>query len=336
MEWDTKLAMTDHVIHKTKDRLTLIFWVIQLTVILIFTIGVLLPEITGSHYTPPRPTIIELTPNQRVVIESRFREVEDKIQEQREQRIMLVLINDVVISLIAAIFARVLATITLEPLIKNMQNQKAFASNASHELRTPLANMKLEAEVLLKDKKATPEDFRKFSASIIEEVDHLTTMTSNLLALTKAEGISTVNKQDIALQKVVDQVIANYQKQIEKKQIAVTTKNLDQTVKTDSLLLTQVLSCLVDNAIKFNIQNGTIDISFDSKLKKLAITDSGIGIDTAHIPNIFDRLYTESQSRTEGSFGIGLSIAKEVSQKLGLKLSATSEKGKFTTFWIQF
>ncbi|MFC1916820.1 sensor histidine kinase [Chloroflexota bacterium] len=112
----------------------------------------------------------------------------------------------------------------------------------------------------------------------------------------------------------------------------------DLVIKGDAQRLRQLLVNLVDNAIKYTPDHGTITLSLfrDDSWARMEVTDTGIGITLEHIPHIFDRFYRvdKARSRTSGGTGLGLAIVKGIAEQHGGKLTVTSKPGERSTFTI--
>lgn len=226
-----------------------------------------------------------------------------------------------------------LARRTLRPIKDAHEAQSRFTSDASHELRTPLAAMQAEIEVALRDKKTTKKDLEEVLKSNLEEVDKLTGLSQMLLNLsrldhdkleTKNVNIKLITETVIKRHKITpDRIILNAVKH------AITTGN--------EAALTELVSILVDNALKYSPQTSLVLINLFRRDKKLCfeIINSGDGIDEEKLPFIFDRFYRADSSRTsrEG-YGLGLSLAKKIVELSHGDLSVTSTPHQSTTFTV--
>lgn len=215
------------------------------------------------------------------------------------------------------------------PLEEALQKQKRFVSDVSHEIRTPLALMRSDAEILLRTKIKDKEDIEAFASTLIKDIDTLNTLTSTLLSLTKIESKSTIQKEKIYLFSFFQTLEEKFLPLMQEKDI--TFKNTlpeNLCFFSERWLLFQLFSILFENAIKYTEKKGTtLLISWNIKKKNIEISlqDEGVGIDTKHIPFIFDRFYRVSDDRNTPWFGIGLSLAQEIVKLLGgtIKIKST-------------
>ena len=250
-----------------------------------------------------------------------------EIIDETKRRIALSLFatNIVVLGLSAA-SGYFLAGKTLEPIKKNMEEQKEFIGSASHELRTPLTSLKTEIEVGLRDNKLTPDDTRKILVSNLEEVNKMQKLSDYLLRLNRLEsGKNVFGMSKVDLKKVAIKAIGKrrVQSDLEK---SVVVGNEDA--------LSELVGILLDNAFKYSPEGH--DISVSVRDKQIEVSDKGIGIPKGDLPYIFDRFYRSDKSRTKDGYGLGLSIAKQIADLHGAKIKVESKLGAGSTFKVIF
>lgn len=214
--------------------------------------------------------------------------------------------------------------------------RRDFVANVSHELRTPLTTIRAMAETLLD----TPDDEMveyksRFLPKVISEVDRLNMITDDLLTLSAAES-KPVEKKMMDLALVVRECIEDLRAKAE-------SKGLELRVETPSHLMapinphqiTQVVSNLIDNAIKYSNQ-GEIQVTLflEEQTAVLSVKDNGIGIAEEHHPRIFERFYRvdKGRSRSTGGTGLGLSIVKHITEAHGGRIEVDSQEGMGSTF----
>jgi signal transduction histidine kinase len=250
--------------------------------------------------------------------------------------ITLVFLNISIITLVG-FFAYFLARKNIQPIEENMHRQKEFISNVSHELKTPLTALKSSFEVELRDKNP---DMKRAIESGIEEVDKLNKLINGFLKLSKlGQEKYKLNLEEMDLKEILDEVVKNHINQIIDKRIQLEYHLKEKTILTDHFLITELLSVILSNSIKFNKNYGKIEIKSYKKDGKdyIEITDSGIGIEKENISHIFERFYQENNARNnDGSYGIGLSIANEILKILNGKIVVKSEKNIETKITLIF
>ena len=263
----------------------------------------------------------------------------DRLQESRASlKSNLVLLN--IITLGAGFAASyLLARKTLEPIEEAMESQARFTADASHELRTPLTAMQTEIEVALRDQKLTKEEAKELLASNLEEVVKLRILSDGLLRLARQKNeplTNTVADIEQVAQKAIDYTA----RQATEKQITIKSTITKKTlVKGDTPTLTELISILIDNAIKYSEPKTNVTISAERKDSHLLlrVADQGMGIAEKDAPHVFKRFYRADASRTKKDvcgYGLGLSIARKLTDlhKGSIEIETTSKKG--TTFKV--
>jgi len=215
-----------------------------------------------------------------------------------------------------------------------------FSSDASHELRTPLTIMRGELELALRSKKNSSEQYRTVLSSALEETMHMTAIIENLLTLAKADrGLTNFTKEDVWLRSIVQELFEDCEMLAEHKQITVTLGTLDDAlILGDAVRIRQLLLNLVDNAIKYTPERGTVAISLirEQYQARIDIKDSGVGIPSEDISKIFDRFYRVDKARTRelGGSGLGLSISKWIADIHGGTISVESTVNSGSIFTV--
>ena len=234
---------------------------------------------------------------------------------------------------------KVLLLIDQTPIKKYENLKKDFIANASHELKTPLAAMKLSLETLEELCKGNP-DATKYILKAQERVNYMEQLIEDLITLSLLETTNlTIKLQKIKILPIVEEILNNVSEIISQKKIRVSIKiPEDATICADEKLIHAILKNLIDNAIKYNREHGTIEILI-KRLKnedEIKICDTGYGIPKSHIPFIFERFYRveRSRSRKSGGTGLGLSIVKLATEKLGGKVEVESQEGMGTCFSV--
>jgi signal transduction histidine kinase len=255
-----------------------------------------------------------------------------------EHRILVQLIALNTFVLIGAGFASYyLARRTLEPIEAAHEQQKRFTANVTHELRTPLTAIRMESEVALLDAKNTAPQLRGIITSNLEEVDKLEALINNLLRLANLEA-NEVQEQfaPVDTKTTASAAIEQVKKIAEAKSVTLGANLKSATVLGDRETLTQLLVILLDNAVKYSSAGSTITTTTAGKGDHVTLTvsDQGSGIDAETLPHIFDRFYRADSSRNKEQitgFGLGLSIAKTITELHHGTIELTSKPGKGTT-----
>ena len=215
-----------------------------------------------------------------------------------------------------------------------------FIANVSHELKTPLTSIKGFIETLLEGALDDRENNRNFLMIIQEHAERLNNLVNDLLSLSHLESNEIVlEKEGINIKQQVEGVIMGFKSQLKKKSIEVKDElPANLSIKADKNRIEQVFTNLIDNAIKFNKEKGSIKIySRDLNGKtKIIVEDSGIGIPKKDITRIFERFYRvdKARSRELGGTGLGLSIVKHIVELHNGSAGVESTEGFGSKFWI--
>lgn len=218
--------------------------------------------------------------------------------------------------------------VMLKKLNASYQMQKRFAQNAAHELKTPITTLMTSIQVA----RMTKKDPQEIYDNLEDQVTRMSQLTNELLTLNKRQ---TLDLKLVDLKKLVEHKLVNLEGMVAAKNVSIQVIG-DAEILTDSGLLGLVINNLIENAVKYNVDGGTINITI--KPDCLIIEDSGIGIDNCELQNIFTPFYCidDSRSKALGGFGLGLSIVRETLDTLGYECSVTSEISKGTSIVIYF
>jgi signal transduction histidine kinase len=216
---------------------------------------------------------------------------------------------------------------------------RQFSADASHELRTPLTIIRGEIELALRSPK-TPEEYRSVLESTLEEIMRLTSIIDNLLMLAKADqGTYHANFSEVDLKALVDELYEDSEVLAESKNIHVELRAGEPiTIVGDRLRLRQLMLNLIDNAIKYTPDGGTVKLSLEGHNGSavFAVQDTGIGIPLEEQEKIFNRFYRvdKARSRELGGTGLGLSIARWIAELHRGTIGVQSEPNKGSTFTV--
>lgn len=234
-------------------------------------------------------------------------------------------------------------TVTINDMIGRLHGSFAqvrqFSADASHELRTPLTVIRGEIELALRSKK-TPEEYRRVLESALEEILRLTTIIDNLLTLAKAEqGLTQPNFSEVELKDLVEELYEDSEILAQWKNINVSLESIEPiTLVGDRVRLRQLFLNLIDNAIKYTPEGGSVVLAMTKKngTAVFSVRDTGIGIPTEDQGKIFDRFYRvdKARSRELGGTGLGLSIVKWIVELHRGTITVTSEPGVGSTFTV--
>ena len=229
--------------------------------------------------------------------------------------------------------------------LKKLENMRRdFVANVSHELRTPLTSIKGFVETLLAGAMKNGVDTQRFLGIISGQVDRLTTIVEDLLALSKIEQDTEHNaleRNECKLAEVLKEAIETCTAKALQKQIRMELFcGTDFVVKIDRTLFEQAIVNLLDNAINYSDPDKRIIVkAVPGTIRTemvVSVHDEGIGIAPEHLGRLFERFYRvdKSRSRKLGGTGLGLSIVKHIALAHGGRVAVESMPGKGSTFYI--
>ncbi len=230
----------------------------------------------------------------------------------------------------------------LARLESSINRIKQFTADASHELRAPLTFTRTAAEVALRNPQIDPESRRAFK-EIVDEGAKAAVLLGDMLTLARADSdYSDVVWEPVDLVSVIENVCEKARPLADERRLVLSVSiDTEQPVDVmgDFPTLRRLFWILLDNALKYTPAPGHIDVSLSTSSGRATVVvhDTGMGIAQTDLPYIFDRFYRAdtSRSQVEGS-GLGLSIAKWITEMHHAKLSVDSAHNKGTTFWIVF
>lgn len=211
-----------------------------------------------------------------------------------------------------------------------------FISNFSHELKTPIVSINGFAELLMSDK-VSDEERIEYAGIIYTESSRLLNLAKNTLLLSKLEGQSFVcDKKVFRLDECIESAAILFAKPLKDKNITIKC-DLDKILYCwDADLITQIIINLISNAIKYNKENGEIDVSLKKANDEVVFTvkDSGAGMDKATLDRVFDRYFQgDSSHKSEGN-GLGLSIVDRIVKLCEGRITVTSKLGEGSEFKV--
>ena len=205
-----------------------------------------------------------------------------------------------------------------------------FTADASHELRSPLGAMRAAVEVALGQPRE-PKEYRDVLASLGEQCERLTALVNGLLLLARADaGEVTVRREPVDLSALATDVAEMYEPLAEERGVRFRCEcGSPLPVVGDPARLRQLVTNLVDNAIKFTEPGGSVTLRVEAagEEARLAVEDTGVGIAPEHLPHVFERFYQADPARSVGGSGLGLSICRWIVEAHGGSIVATSGEG---------
>ena len=218
--------------------------------------------------------------------------------------------------------------------------RQEFLSNVSHELRTPLTAILAFVETLESGALGDVENSQRFLGIIRRNANRMHTLIDDILELSAIEaGNVQVSSGETDLHPLVSEVFTSLAASAASRHVILENKvDAGARVSADSRRLEQMLTNLVDNAIKFNREGGRVSVTHENGLRdRILVEDTGEGIPAQHLPRIFERFYRvdRARSRDLGGTGLGLAIVKHLARAHGGDVAVESKLGEGSTFSIE-
>lgn len=227
----------------------------------------------------------------------------------------------------------------IETIESTFQKEREFISNASHELMTPISILQSKIENMF-EQEDIADELKTRLLEMQKILNRLKSITKTLLLISQIENEQFLKEDYIPLAELLHEVYDEISIRLQDKNI-----NLEiaipaewQLVKVNKFLLFNLFFNLINNAIKYNKEDGEINVVglYQNDIFSVSINDTGIGIGAAELPFIFNRFKKFRQSLTQDSFGLGLPIVKSIADFHDIKIEVTSEKNVGSSFKLVF
>ena len=226
----------------------------------------------------------------------------------------------------------------LERLSASFKNQRNFTANAAHELKTPLAVIQSQIDLYEEDNNLLDPEYKEFFSMLKSQIYKLNTIITSLLDLSELESIKRQNK--IELSSLIDEIIDDLYPLLDKNKIEISNK-LDKNlyILGSDTLIYRLFYNLIENAIKYNRENGKIEIWSESENSfiDIFVKDDGIGMDQEDLKNIFTPFYrsNKEESLVDGT-GLGLALVDGIAKVHKAEISVSSKINCGSVFKIKF
>lgn len=238
------------------------------------------------------------------------------------------------------VFGQLVSRQMIAPVKQSYEQQKQLVADASHELKTPIAIIGANMYLIQSDKTATVEENSHWIDSINAQLARMSALITDMLELYRADSVSSGIKAIANVSEMLDGILLSFEARCFEKSIEL-EQDISPGVEIDCYdkQIERLCTILMDNALKYTPEKGRINVSLkaDKRNAYLVFTNYGAGIEKEHIEKIFDRFYRVDNARTHNgnSFGLGLSLAKNIVMNHDGEIKCDSDGKTFTKFSVR-
>jgi heavy metal sensor kinase len=219
----------------------------------------------------------------------------------------------------------------LESAVKTLSQ---FVADASHEFRTPLAVIRTTAELALR-RARSPEAYRDSLQEIAVEAERMTMLVEDLLILARSDaGVADMPLSPLDLSEVLEDVLAEVRNLAEFRRIHIKPILGKALISGNRPALHRAFLVLLDNALKYSAEGGEVMVTLSDS--SIEIKDFGMGISPEDLPHIFKRFYQADRARSQGGYGLGLSLAESIVKAHSGSIEVSSTPGEGSSFRVIF
>ena len=280
---------------------------------------------------------IDRKPEMTEAVQTAFREGNCELRAERNGREYQFLLNRIVSG--ADVIGLMILALDITEVSTAEQTRREFSANVSHELKTPLQSIIGSAE-LLENGLVKPEDTQRFIGNIRREASRLVLLIEDVIRLSHLDEGVQMPKEEVDLLDIAQEVAQSLRLPAEEKHVTVRVSGEHAMILGVRGLLYEIVQNLCGNAVKYNVEGGSVEVLVANQDGHVVLTvaDTGIGIPKEDQSRVFERFYRvdKSHSKASGGTGLGLSIVKHAAQYHNAKLNLESTPGKGTTVTVAF
>ena len=247
----------------------------------------------------------------------------------------------IVVLAVFFVISLLLSKWALRPVSEAWEQQRQFVADASHDLKTPLTVVLANTSILLKHPADSIASQSQWIESTQVEAEHMQGLVNEMLELAQVESRADVHHEPLDFSDLVDGQALQFESVAFERGCMLESRIAEGiSVNGDAARLNKMTSTLLENALKYVDDGGTVDVALEpersGKQVRLAILNTGSIIAPDDLPHIFDRFYRTDKARTSGAggFGLGLAIAREIAREHGGDITCTSSEPAGTTFTV--
>ncbi len=271
------------------------------------------------------------------------------VGEVREQTLLLLMLSVVGVFLLCAIISGLLTQNLMKAIQKrkletvedNAKMRQEFTANVSHELKTPLTAISGYAELIANDMIAPESEIQRVAGEIHSNAKRLITLINDVIRLSELDsGAVEEMLEPVSLSSIAQTCVSMLQISAEKHHVTLRYRGEEVEILGTRQMVEEILYNLCDNAIRYNKENGSVDVVVEQKDDKavLWVRDTGIGIPEIHQERVFERFYRvdKGRSKSTGGTGLGLAIIKHILPSLNGEIQLNSEEMQGTEIKVTF
>lgn len=217
------------------------------------------------------------------------------------------------------------------------KQKKEFTANVSHELKTPLTSIAGYAE-LIENGMAKPEDVKPFASTIRKQALRLVSLSEDIIQLSQLDesNSQSIVFEEVDLSKIAEKCVSSLEMNARTKGVTLSLNVQECYVNGNASLLEELIYNLIDNAIRYNVENGSVEVKVKNKM--ISVADTGIGIPEKYQSRVFERFFRVDKSRSKetGGTGLGLAIVKHIVEVHNAEISICSVENVGTTIQVDF
>ena len=253
--------------------------------------------------------------------------------------VIAVIMSGIVVLLAKLLSEKIMKEVNGE-MLENAKLRQEFTANVTHELKTPLTSISGYAE-LIENGMASEADVKRFAQGIHTNANRLIILINDIIRLSELDSADEeIDMEELDLYAMAKTCVGMLEPSAEKHHVTISANGESSLIYANRMMMEELLYNLCDNAIRYNNENGKVEVSVkkEKEYTMLSVKDTGIGISKEHQERVFERFYRvdKSRSKSTGGTGLGLAIVKHIIVKHHARLLVDSEVGKGTVMQVIF
>ena len=232
-----------------------------------------------------------------------------------------------------------LAGVVIRPTAEAWEQQKRFVADASHDLKTPLTVILANTDILREQSERTVAEQMQWVNATAEEAEHMRSLVNEMLELARSEDRRVLPLSPLSVSDLCERTVLQFEPVAFERGVAIDAAIApDVVIPAHEESFVRLLHILVDNAVKYSPRGETVRIALMPRGNgaELSVRNGGTPISPEDLPHLFERFYRADKARSMGGFGLGLSIAKRLTEAMKGRITVTSDEREGTVFTVRF